>query len=69
VAYDLARRVLPDWTSKFSCQDFTLPQLFACLVVREMLPLSYRRTEVLLRDSLAWLADIGLTKPPDHNTL
>ena len=69
VAYGLARRVLPDCTSKFSRQDFTLPQLFACLVVREMLRLSYRRTEVLLRDCLAWLADIGLSKPPDHNTL
>jgi hypothetical protein len=69
VAYDLARGVLPDHTSRFSRQDFTLPQLFACLVVREMLRLSYRSTEVLLRDCRAWLADVGLTKPPDHNTL
>ena len=32
-------------------------------------PLSYRKAEVFLRDAVDWLADIGLTKPPDHNTL
>ena len=69
VAYDLARPVLPERTSQFSRHDFTLPQLFACLVLREMLRLSYRKAEVFLRDALDWLADIGLTKPPDHNTL
>lgn len=68
-AYDLARQTLPDHTSKFSRKDFTLPQLFACLVIREMLRLSYRKTETLLRDCMAWLADIGLTHVPDHNTL
>ena len=68
-AYDLGRRLLPERTSKFSRQDFTLPQLFACLVLREMLRLSYRKAEVLLRDSLSWLAEIGLAHPPDHNTL
>jgi hypothetical protein len=69
VAYNLARDVLPDRTTKFSRKDFTLPQLFACLVLREMLRLSYRKAEALLRDSPGWLAAIGLTKPPDHNTL
>lgn len=68
-AYELARRVLPDHTSKFSRQDFTLPQMFACLVVRETERKSYRETEVFLRDSPDWLADIGVPKPPDHNTL
>lgn len=69
VAYRLARQFLPDHTTKFSRKDFTLPQMFACLVVREMLRLSYRKAEAFLRDSAAWLADIGLSKPPDHNTL
>jgi hypothetical protein len=69
VAYELAHNVLPNRTSRFRRQDFTLPQLFACLVVREVLRLSYRKTEALLRDSLEWLADIGLYQPPDHNTL
>lgn len=69
VAYHLARRLLPEHSCRFSRHDFTLAQLFACLVVREFFDLSYRRTEALLADSPAWLADIGLAKAPDHNTL
>jgi hypothetical protein len=69
VAYALARRFLPEHSHRFSRRTFTLPQLFACLVVREVMRLSYRRTEALLRDSPQWLADIGLARPPDHNTL
>src|SRR6266550_8032503 len=69
VAYHLAHRLLPEHSCKFSRHDFTLAQLFACLVVREFFGLSYRRTEALLADSPAWLADIGMTKAPDHNTL
>jgi hypothetical protein len=69
VAYRLARRLLPEHSCKFSRHDFTLAQLFACLVVREFFGLSYRRTEALLADSPQWLADIGLARAPDHNTL
>ena len=68
-AYHLARRVLPEHACKFSRHDYTLAQLFACLVVREFYGLSYRRTEALLVDSPSWLADVGLTQAPDHNTL
>jgi hypothetical protein len=68
-AYQLASRIWPEFTHRFSRHDFTLPQLFACLVVREMMELSYRKTEALLRDSPQWLADIGMSRPPDHNTL
>lgn len=68
-AHDLARRVWPAYACSFSRHDFTLAQLFACLVVREMLKLSYRKAEAVLRDSPHWLADIGLTRAPDHNTL
>jgi hypothetical protein len=69
LAYRLAVRLLPEHSCKFSRHDFTLAQLFACLVVREFFGLSYRRTEALLADSPSWLADIGLAKAPDHNTL
>src|SRR4051794_37027846 len=69
VAYHLARRLLPEHSCKFSRHDFTLAQLFACLVVREFFALSFRRAEALLNDSPQWLADIGLAKTPDHNTL
>lgn len=68
-AYALGRQVLPDRTSRFSRKDFTLPQMFACLVIREMMRLSYRKTETLLRDGFVWLADIRMNKVPDHNTL
>ena len=68
-AHRLASRVWPTYAHEFSRHDFTLPQLFACLVVREMMKLSYRKAEALLRDSPHWLRDIGMNKPPDHNTL
>lgn len=68
-AYELASRIWPAYSHPFSRKDYTLPRLFACLVIREMLKLSYRKTESLLRDSKTWLDDIGLEKAPDHNTL
>jgi Transposase DDE domain len=69
VAYELARRCLPDHRCKFSRKDFTLPQLFACLVVREHQNKSYRGVEALLRDSEHWCKQIGMRRIPDHNTL
>jgi len=69
LAYRLACDTWPTYARKFSRHDFTLRQVFACLVVREMLKLSYRKCEEFLRDSPDWLADIGLSRPPDHNTL
>jgi DDE family transposase/transposase-like protein DUF772 len=68
-AFALARQTLPTYLSKFSRHDFTLPQLFACLVVKEHQRQSYREAEALLRDSSHWCRDIGMKKVPDHNTL
>jgi hypothetical protein len=68
-AYHLACRCLPTYSCKFSRKDFTLPQLFACLTVKEMLKRSYRQAEALLADCDNWLRDVGLHKAPDHNTL
>ena len=68
-AYLLACQSLPEYSSKFSRKDFTLRQLYACLTVKEMLKRSYRGAEAALRDCPDWLADIGMTKAPDHNTL
>jgi len=69
-AYEFALRVWPNlYSSPWSRHDFTLPQLFACLVVREQLGLSYRKAEALLRDAPHWLAMIGMTRASDHNTL
>ena len=70
LAYRLASEVLPDYASRFSRKDCaTQPQLFACLVLREHQKETYRGVEALLIDSPQWLADIGLDKAPDHNTL
>lgn len=69
LAHELARDVLPDYGSHFSRHDFTNAQLFACLVLREHQRKSFRGVESLLQDSPQWLADIGLSKAPDHNTL
>ena len=68
-AWHLAGQSLPDYSSKFSRRDFTLPQLFACLVVKEQMRRSYRGAEALLRDCGHWLRDVGLRRAPDHNTL
>jgi hypothetical protein len=68
-AYELGQMVLPNHASRFSRKDFTEPQLFACLVLREHQKKSYRGIEALLADSKQWLADIGLQRAPDHNTL
>ena len=68
VAYGAARRVLPHYSCKCSRHDFTWPQLFACLVLREHQKKSYRGLEALLLD-VAWGKQIGLRRTPDHNTL
>lgn len=69
LAHHLAQQCLPDYACTFSRHDFTLAQLFACLVVKEQLQRSYRQVEALLRDCESWCRDIGLKKVPDHNTL
>jgi hypothetical protein len=69
LAFELAQQTLSPHASRFSRKDFTRPQLFACLVLREHQRKSFRGIEAVLRDSPQWLADIGLAKAPDHNTL
>src|SRR4051794_16525750 len=68
-AWHLASQCLPNYTCKFSRHDFTLPQLFACLAVKELLKRSYRGAEELLRDAEHWCRDLGMRRAPDHNTL
>ena len=68
-AYELASRCLPTYSNRFSRKDFTLPQLFACLVLREHQKKSYRGTETLLRDCADLRDAVGLTRAPDHNTI
>jgi hypothetical protein len=67
-AHELGCCTLQPYASRFSRKDFTLPQLFACLVLREMLGLSFRGIEAVLRD-VDWCQRLGMTKVPDHSTL
>jgi hypothetical protein len=68
-AYALATACVKEHRSKFSRKDFTGPQLFACLVLREHQKKSYRGVVALLKDCPQWCEDIGLKKVPDRNTL
>src|SRR4051794_41659511 len=69
VAHLWASQSLPQHTCKFSRRDFTLPQLFACLAVKELLKRSYRGAEAVLRDSEHWCRDIGLRRGAGPQTL
>lgn len=68
-AFALGCKVWPGYASRFSRHDFTRPQLFACLALRESLRLSYRKVEAFLVDVPQWLAEVGMKRAPDHNTL
>jgi hypothetical protein len=68
-AYALGLAALPAHGSRFSRKDFTRPQLFACLVLREHQRKSYRGVVALLEDCPPWCADIGLSRVPDAYTL
>lgn len=60
---------LPRYASKFSRHDFTLPQLFAVLVVRKLLREDYRGMEVRLGEWAELRRALRLQKVPDHSTL
>ena len=68
-ACELGAALFDERAHKFSRKDFTLPQLFACLVLREHQRKSYRGTEALLADCSDLRDAVGLARAPDHNTL
>ena len=68
-AHELGAELFDEHAHRFSRKDFTLPQLFACLVLREHQRKSYRGTEALLADCSDLRDAVGLARAPDHNTL
>lgn len=68
-AHELAGHLFDEHAHKFSRKDYTLPQLFACLVLREHQKESYRGVEALLADCSDLRAAVGLARAPDHNTI
>ena len=68
VAHALGRQRLRTYSHRFSPQKFTLPQLFACLVLKEFLRLDYRKLSALLEDAPSLAAVIGLERIPHFTT-
>ena len=68
-AHELGRQLFDERAHKFARQDYTLPQLFACLVLREHQRESYRGVEALPADCRDLREAVGLRRAPDHNTL
>jgi hypothetical protein len=68
-AYELASGVLPEYSHLYSPKKFTLPQLFACLVLKASLKLDYRGVAGLLDDSPDLRKVIGLKQAPHFTTL
>lgn len=68
VAHQLGRERLRTYSHRFSPQKFTLPQLFACLVLKEFLRLDYRKLSALLTDAPSLAAVIGLERIPHFTT-
>jgi len=69
VAYYLGQRTLPAYASRFSRRDFTQPQLFAILVLRQFHKTDYRGIVAILADNPTLCSDLELTKVPHFTTL
>ncbi len=54
LAYHAARGVLPEFASKYGRKDFTLPQLFAFLAVKEQMGRRRKRGEARRPFTLAY---------------
>ena len=68
IAYQVGRSALPKHWHRYSPKKFTLPQLFACLALKEFLRLDYRRLSSLLNDSSSLLKCIELEHVPHFTT-
>lgn len=64
-----AQRALPSYSSKYSRKDYTLPQLFSILVLRQFFQTDLRGIEHILREFSDLREALGLKRVPDHTTL
>lgn len=69
LAWQLGCRCLPEYSSFFSRKDFTLPQLFACLVLRHFFDISLRGVAELLADLPDWCEAIEMERAPNFRTI
>jgi Transposase DDE domain len=69
VGYLIGKLSLPDYSHKFSPKRYTQPQLFACLVLKELLHRDYRGIAELLKDTPELAASIDLERVPHFTAL
>jgi Transposase DDE domain len=68
-AYKVGQKVLPTFSHKFSKREFTQPQLFACLILKEFFKTDYRGISAMLVDMPDLCRTIKLKKVPHYTTL
>lgn len=68
-ALTVGRLALPPYSCARSRHDFTQPQLFALLVLKQMLRLDYRGLVVLLAEWAQLRRVLGLRRVPHYSTL
>ena len=68
-AVEVARRSLPDYSSRYSRKDFTQPQLFALLVLMAHFKTDPRGIVAMVADWSDLREAIGLEKVPHFSTL
>ena len=68
-ALQMGQRGLALYSSPFSKKDFTQPQLFAMLVLRQFFRTDYRGVVQMLRDFSELRSTLGLKKVPHYSTL
>ncbi len=69
LALKVGKKALPEYSNKRSPQLFTLPQLFACLVLKVFLRTDYRGIEEILKDFPNLCKELGLKSVPHYTTL
>lgn len=69
MALDVGTRTLPPYSHRCSRKDFTQPQLFACLVLRQFFRTDYRGIVAILDDWPTLRQELGLAKVPHFTTL
>lgn len=68
-ALRVARDAFPEYSSKFSRQDFTQHQLFALLALKTFFKTDYRGLIQMVQDFGELREDLGLEKVPHYSTL
>jgi len=69
MALQASRRGLPAYSTKFSRKDFTQPQLFALLALRQFFRTDYRGVVGIVSDMPELQRLLGLTRLPHFTTL